>query len=562
MHENEISYATVKNWEKLNTNSEGRLEKRANKRRSKKRIIPGEYLENKENIAIIEKIAGLAAGKDIKNIMYTLSLIFLKSVGISEDGNVKTVMTEYNGYSYLSEFEDILLPSDEYDFLGAVYQSLLFEGRKNTIGSYYTPRKIVEDMVSDIDLTKNQTFLDPCCGSGAYILALKNAQPENIFGFDSDPVAVMLAKVNLLIKYADSDFLPKIFCRDYLLDKEESQYDYISTNPPWGALLTEMQKKESFSCFFKKAYSQLKEGGKIRFLFPESILNVKVHKDIREFLLKCCKLESITVYNNDFSGVTTKYVNISAKKAEPGKTVIYKSGNREEIVSTKAFELTENLTFNMLCNEDIAILNKAKRIGKYNLSDSVWALGIVTGDNKNKLFAEPGVQREKIYTGREIERYRLKCAKNYIVYDPKNLQQTAKEEIYRADEKLVYKFISDRLVFAYDDSGALFLNSANILIPKIPGMSVKTVMAFLNSELYSYFYRKLFGEVKVLKGNLINLPFARIDSSLNEKTDRLAERVIHELSDDAEEELQSLIYQVFEMTESEIKYIKDELKRK
>ena len=48
-------------------------------------------------------------------------------------------------------------------------------------------------------------------------------------------------------------------------------------------------------------------------------------------------------------------------------------------------------------------------------------------------------------------------------------------------------------------------------------MSVKTVMAFLNSELYSYFYRKLFGEVKVLKGNLINLPFARIDSSLNEK---------------------------------------------
>ena len=216
----------------------------------------------------------------------------------------------------------------------------------------------------------------------------------------------------------------------------------------------------------------------------------------------------------------------------------------------------------MLCDEDIAILNKAKRIGKYNLSDSMWALGIVTGDNKNKLFAEPGVQREKIYTGREIESYRLKCAKNYIVYDPKNLQQTAKEEIYRADEKLVYKFISDRLVFAYDDSGALFLNSANILIPKIPGMSVKTVMAFLNSELYSYFYRKLFGEVKVLKGNLINLPFARIDSSLNEKTDRLAERVIHEVSDDVEEELQSLIYQVFEMTESEIKHIKSELKRK
>ena len=136
MHENEISYATVKNWEKLNTNSEGRLEKRANKRRSKKRIIPCEYLENKENITVIEKITELAKGKDIKNIMYTLSLIFLKSAGVSEHENVKTVIADYSGYSYLSEFEDVLLPGDEYDFLGAVYQSLLSEGRKNTIGSY------------------------------------------------------------------------------------------------------------------------------------------------------------------------------------------------------------------------------------------------------------------------------------------------------------------------------------------------------------------------------------------------------------------------------------------
>lgn len=39
-------------------------------------------------------------------------------------------------------------------------------------------------------------------------------------------------------------------------------------------------------------------------------------------------------------------------------------------------------------------------------------------------------------------------------------------------------------MFAYDDTSSLFLNSANILIPNIPGMSTKTVLAFLNSSLY------------------------------------------------------------------------------
>lgn len=86
----------------------------------------------------------------------------------------------------------------------------------------------------------------------------------------------------------------------------------------------------------------------------------------------------------------------------------------------------------------------------------------------------------------------------------------AKEKYYRAKEKLVYKFISNKLVFAYDNTASLFLNSANILIPQIPNMSIKTVLGFLNSELYQYLYCTLFSEIKILKGNLIELPFIGI----------------------------------------------------
>ncbi len=100
----------------------------------------------------------------------------------------------------------------------------------------------------------------------------------------------------------------------------------------------------------------------------------------------------------------------------------------------------------------------------------------------------------------------MKPATKYLRYDRNALQQVAPDAIYRAPEKLVYKFISDKLVFAYDASGSLFLNSANILVPAIPSMSAKAVMAFLNSTLFQFVYAKLFGKVRTRKENLIELP--------------------------------------------------------
>jgi hypothetical protein len=161
---------------------------------------------------------------------------------------------------------------------------------------------------------------------------------------------------------------------------------------------------------------------------------------------------------------------------------------------------------------------------------------------------------EKIYTGKEIQPYRLKPAKNYILYDRNTLQQVAKEEIYRAPEKLVYKFISNQLVFAYDDSASLFLNSANILIPAIPSMSAKSVMAFLNSSLFQFMYKKLFGEVKILKGNLMELPFPEITEAENNHLTRLVDAVLN--GDDSKmEAIEDLIDSIYGLNDNQITYI-------
>lgn len=163
---------------------------------------------------------------------------------------------------------------------------------------------------------------------------------------------------------------------------------------------------------------------------------------------------------------------------------------------------------------------------------------------------------EKIYTGKEIQPYTLKPAKNYILYDRAKLQQVAREEIYRASEKLAYKFISKKLVFSYDNSGGLFLNSANILIPSIPGMSVKSVLAFLNSSLFQFMYLKLFGEVKILKGNLMELPFPRISNADNDRLIALVDKVL-EGDFSKMEEIEQVIFSIYSFDNKQINYIKD-----
>ncbi|MCD8094808.1 MAG: hypothetical protein LUE12_01590 [Ruminococcus sp.] len=299
----------------------------------------------------------------------------------------------------------------------------------------------------------------------------------------------------------------------------------------------------------------MKKTGTIRFLFPEAILNVKAHKDIREFILETAGLVSVTTYDDMFSGVTTKYIDIECEKNADNEVFCVHTGNTEKTIHVETIYETENLVFNLLSGDDVSIIRLVKDKGKFSLQNSIWALGVVTGDNKGKLFSEclPGMER--IYTGKEIQKYVLHPAKNYILYNRDNLQQVAREEIYRAPEKLVYKFISNKLVFAYDDSASLFLNSANILIPSIPFMSIKAVMAFLNSALYQFLYIKLFGEVKILKGNLIELPFPEITEDDNNQLTALVDSVL--CGDNSKiEAIENYIFSIYNLSEKQIIYVR------
>lgn len=576
MKEN-ISTATLRNWHKLNIDDTSeKLSKRANKSRSQKIILPSTYLFIDNNIdRYIDYLLSLS--HTIEDIVYSLCIYRLSLFEMTDKKHVKEFLLEYKHLEYISEIENKDILSLEKDVLGYIYQAITPEGERNKSGKYYTLDNIVASMTEDLNMTKDKFYLDPCCGSGAFLTGIHNVNPNYLYGIDIDPLAVMIAKTNLLIRYRDFIFTPHIFCFDFLkgntLDTPQKQrdvlsmrFDYIYTNPPWGCdrlgiyISQNISSKERASLFLEKSYNLLKPGGILKFLLPSSILNITTHNDIRQFICENTTIKEIQFYNNKFSGVYTDFFDIKLEKCKPLLTQNY-TINKDNLRYNVSFRLEKNkknTSIPIIAPYESAILSKINQQKNDDLSHSIWGLGIVTGDNKKKLHKEPAPQLEVIYTGKDIMPYVLKQGENYILYDRTQLQQCAKDDLYRAPQKLVYKFISKKLIFAYDAQGRLFLNSANILIPSVDSLSIKSVMAFLNSELYQFTYQVQFNDIKILKGNLMKLSFPKLsieeDSFLNERVDDVLSGNLSRIKD-----IDNFIYNLFNISQEEQTYIKNYL---
>ena len=502
----------------------------------------------------------------IDDLLFTLCALYLEHNKVNED-NKRRFFEEYTHYERLGlEVPRQILKNRNDDWIGFVYHSLTAEGSRILKGLYYTKPVIVNEMLSDIRMLNGEKFLDPCCGSGIFLMKVQHAEMEQLYGIDNDPLAVMIAKANLMVKFNESSVYPQIYQMDFLLHAATAlgdlRFDYIVTNPPWGTEKGKLhesdivQSKEKASLFFTESFKFLNQNGILHFLMPSSLMKIKVHADLRRFVTQETKIEAIKCYRERFKGVFTDFISLKvSKKAVDGKQsyVVYGANNE---VSRKEFVLGSDdfCAIPMLNDHEEAILDKAERMRHDDLSHSQWALGIITGNNARVLKERMRQGLEPIFTGKDISKYGLKKASRYIKYNRADFQQCAQDEFYRAKEKLVYKFVSGSLCFTYDDKQRLFLNSANILIPQVEGMSIKTVLAFLNSALFNFVYTKRFNDLKILKGNLSTLPFPKISSEQDKEFTALVDQALSG-EGKAQDKIDELIFDLYELNAEEIDLI-------
>ena len=515
-------------------------------------IIPSHCTSNVVVNDFLKSVLKYKTSKE--SVIYSIGRELVKG---NNNPYLKKFLSEYT--LPILTFDNI--PHDEFDLLGSIYQYLNSKGENLQRGSFYTNSKIAQDFVMDLDFSNNQVILDPSCGSGSFLFN-SNASSNQIFGVDNDPIAVMIAKFNYFIKFPNGKY-PNIFCDDFFNWYSKNShllFDYLIGNPPYGATLDltninsfRIVSGESFSYFIETGYTLLKDSGILRYLLPESILNVKRHHDIRKFMLNDTNLTKIKKYSTKFAGVMSDLymLELTNDTNENDLTFVDKTITN---IPKSIFRGLKNSVITHFNQKDIKIIQKVNNKKEYNLSNSIFALGVVTGNNKEKLLDNPNDNTEPIYSGKEVIKYKLLQPKKHIVFDRKNLQQVAPDEVYRAPIKLVYKTINKHIKVAIDTNQSLTTNSANIIIPTIVGYDMYVIMGILNSQLYSYLNIKLFGGVnKIAKENLQALPIPKITEKQMLYIKELVLSVM-ETSDDSY--LQDYIHKnVFGLDESEIQYI-------
>ena len=435
------------------------------------------------------------------------------------------------------------------DTLGFAYISLRDLSHRKQTGAYYTPEKTVNTLIYNLKNcanVQNKILCDPCCGTGNFLIGLvgNGVKIENLYGQDIDEISILITRINMFLldnSITKEQLYSQFVCGDTLSNTFSRKFSVVLGNPPWGydfnkeetAYLTanyitaKNKGMESYDLFIEKGVSMLEEGGYLAYVLPEAILSVNSHQQARELIVKNTAFRFVSYLGNAFSGVQCPAIILGVQKGSHGETKGCRIGlnNKEFIINENRDVDATSFSFNM-CDEEYDCLQVISSVqnAKYLANNAKFALGIVTGNNKEYIANEKADGMEVILKGSDIFRYAMKESDNYIHFAPEKFQQVAPTEMYRAEEKLLYRFIAEVPVFTYDNQQTLSLNSCNILIPQIEGMNIKYILAILNSSVAAYFINKKYNSVKLLRSHIESLPIPMVSA---EKQNDIIRKVDH-----------------------------------
>ena len=168
-------------------------------------------------------------------------------------GTVNRMLSGYLLRDIVNKINNIHFTSTEELYtLGHLYESMLREMRDaaGENGEFYTPRPVVQFIVTAINPRLGETVLDPASGTGGFLAAafehLKKQckktedhhrlQRETFFGVEAKPLPYLLCQMNLLLhglEYPNIDPLNALrFPLREIGDKD--RVDIVLTNPPFG----------------------------------------------------------------------------------------------------------------------------------------------------------------------------------------------------------------------------------------------------------------------------------------------------------------------------------------
>jgi type I restriction enzyme M protein len=244
---------------------------------------------------------------------------------------------------------------DHSERLGDAFEYLLSVlGSQGDAGQFRTPRHIIDFMVEVVDPKKNETVLDPACGTAGFLISSykhilrantdargnstltpdeKGRLAQNFRGYDISPDMVRLSLVNLYLHgFAD----PHIYEYDTLTSQDRwNEYaDVILANPPFmspkGGIKPHnrfsVQSKRSEVLFVDYMAEHLTPGGRAGIIVPEGIIfqSQTAYRDLRKMLVDTALVAVVSLpagVFNPYSGVKTSILILDKSLAKKCDTI-------------------------------------------------------------------------------------------------------------------------------------------------------------------------------------------------------------------------------------------------
>jgi type I restriction enzyme M protein len=212
------------------------------------------------------------------------------------------------------------------DIKGRAFQNVLIPAVRSGMGQYFTPKEVIEFIVSVIRPSVRELVLDPFCGSGHFLTAAldfvrsDHAKADKIFhefaftrlhGIEKSDRMVRIAMTDMRLH---GDGHSNIRCVDSLLpftnypDLYPETFDAIMTNPPFGVDLQpealaqlgpfeiagERRSAVSLEIIaLERCLQLLRPGGRLAIVLPDGTLSNRGTAYVREWMGDRARIKGI-----------------------------------------------------------------------------------------------------------------------------------------------------------------------------------------------------------------------------------------------------------------------------
>jgi len=400
---------------------------------------------------------------------------------------------------------------------------MIYSDEEKKLGQFFTSNRITEYIVSRTNFDEKKTIIDISCGDGAFLISCcnhlqqknnkKTQNISNIYGIDIDKKQLTIAKKNIR-KICPNFVLKKNLIVDDVIQsisqnilkkfprvQIQKGFDIIVGNPPYVTIKsTKLIKSDpDFSplvygqiniatLFIGRAYSLLKDGGKLGLLLPKSILRVDSYKKLRDFLISKFLIEEIIDVGIEFDDVRgEQFILIATKKQKNSKTIKighFLKGKNPEIQTVSFSNITKFDNFLLLKNKETyklvdTIISKHPNLEQ--CSNGKIFRGISIDSELNYISKSPKKNYHKGLRGDSVKKFYY----DYFIFI-KN--KTFSKLDLMKNKKIVLQniFSSESGIIAnFDDKGLVTLDTVTNII--LDCEDPYYVLGILNSSLIRFF---------------------------------------------------------------------------